>query len=529
MSVPPSAPDRLAAHPADGARPALRDHLLRPLLTPFVLLLGVGAAVVYGVGRNDQALQRVLDAQARTQLISELTGQVAAMENGQRGFVITGQSRFLAPYQEAQASFQAAAYALHDLSVDEAQRLTLGQVQTLVGRWQQEAAQPEIQARLGSLQAAAGLVAQGRGRVILERARGVLAVLASQENARLSEATRQSQATLNAVRWVSVGGLLLGMALLVATATRVARTVGRHVQELNVAAQDMARGEYARRMPGSPVQELAVLGAQFDLMAQAVQEREQQLRRSAQALERSNEQLARSNRELEQFAYVASHDLQEPLRTIGSYTELLARRYAGQLDERADQYIAFTTAATQRLKTLIQDLLSYSRVRRTQRFFVPTDVGALVGGVLADLHAQIEAAGAQVEVGSLPTVTSHPELLRQALQNLISNALKFRAPDRPAQVRISAAQQEGRWVLSVQDNGIGIAPEYHERIFGVFQRLHSADAYPGSGIGLSVARAVAEALGAELRLSSAPDQGSTFSLALPVRPPADPSPEGTGV
>ncbi|MFC6660996.1 CHASE3 domain-containing protein [Deinococcus multiflagellatus] len=207
MSVPPSAPDRLAAHPADGARPALRDHLLRPLLTPFVLLLGVGAAVVYGVGRNDQALQRVLDAQARTQLISELTGQVAAMENGQRGFVITGQSRFLAPYQEAQASFQAAAYALHDLSVDEAQRLTLGQVQTLVGRWQQEAAQPEIQARLGSLQAAAGLVAQGRGRVILERARGVLAVLASQENARLSEATRQSQATLNAVRWVSVGAV----------------------------------------------------------------------------------------------------------------------------------------------------------------------------------------------------------------------------------------------------------------------------------------------------------------------------------
>ncbi|PTA66905.1 histidine kinase [Deinococcus arcticus] len=448
-------------------------------------------------------MQRVLDAQARTQLLSELTGQVSAMENGQRGFVITGQAGFLAPYQEAQASFQAAAYALHDLSVDDAQRRTLARVQALVGRWQQEAAQPEIEARLTSLDRAAALVGRGRGRALLNQVRAQLSVMTTQENSRLSEATRQSQATLSAVRWFSVGGLLLGMALLVVTASRVARTVGRHVQELGAAAQDMARGAYTRRMPGSPVQELGVLGAQFDRMAGAVQEREHQLRRS--------------NRELEQFTYVASHDLQEPLRTIGSYTELLARRYAGQLDERADQYIAFTTAATQRLKTLIQDLLTYSRVRRAEREAVPVNLGPLVQGLLAELAPQIQAAQAEVRVDPLPTVTTTPDLLRQALHHLISNALKFRG-ERPARVQVTAVRAGARWVLAVQDSGIGIAPEYHERIFGVFQRLHSTDAYPGSGIGLAVARAVAEGLGAELWLESTPGQGSTFFLGLPGGP-----------
>ncbi|WP_328774740.1 sensor histidine kinase [Deinococcus aquaedulcis] len=508
LPLPPAA--AAPASPAGAGGVPLRDFLLRPLLTPFVLLLGVGGAVMFGVDRNDQALQRVLDAQARTQLLSELTGQVSAMENGQRGFVITGQAGFLAPYQEAQASFQAAAYALHDLSVDDTQRRTLAQVQALVGRWQQEAAQPEIEARLTSLNRAATLVGRGRGRAILDQARGLLSVMATQENTRLSEATRQSQATLGAVRWFSVGGLLLGMALLVITAYRVTRTVGRHVQELGAAAQDMARGEYTRRMPGSPVQELGLLGAQFDRMAEAVQERERQLRRS--------------NRELEQFTYVASHDLQEPLRTIGSYTELLARRYGGQLDERADQYIAFTTAATRRLKTLIQDLLTYSRVRRAEQDAVPVDLDVLVRGLLAELQPQIQAAQAQVQVGPLPTVTTTPDLLAQALHHLISNALKFRAPDRPARVEITAARDGARWVLAVRDNGLGIAPEYHERIFGVFQRLHGADAYPGSGIGLAVTRAVAEGLGADLWLDSTPDQGSTFSLRLPAEPSEEVAP-----
>ncbi|MVN85877.1 HAMP domain-containing protein [Deinococcus sp. HMF7620] len=502
-----------------GPAEPLWSFLLRPLVLPFALLLGVGGAVVYGVERNDQALRSVLDAQARTQLISDLTQQVAVMENGQRGFVITGQDEFLAPYQEGQATFQAAAYALQDLAVTEMQRTNLAKVQALVGRWQQEAALPEMDARRESLDRAAARVSNGVGRDILNEAREVLAVMQRNETVRQAEATRQSQATLSAVRWISVAGLALGLTLLTVTALRVARTVTRTLRELNDGAQSIARGEYDRRLPPAPVQELSLLGSQFNAMAGAVQDREDQLRRAAHALEQTNTQLERSNRELEQFAYVASHDLQEPLRTIGSYTELLARRYSGQLDERADRYIAFTTAATQRLKTLIQDLLAYSRVRRAERTFAPVDTARLAAQLVEDMQTQIETTGARVTVGPLPTLETNPELLRHALQNLLGNALKFSAPDRAPQVGLTATAEPERWVFHVQDNGIGIAPEYHERIFGVFQRLHGMDEYAGSGIGLAVTRSAAEQLGGELWVDSTPGQGSTFHLALPLTPP----------
>ncbi|UBV42874.1 CHASE3 domain-containing protein [Deinococcus taeanensis] len=516
-AVRPTADPESAPGPDPGGVP-LRQFLLRPFVLPFTLLLGVGVAVLYGVTQNDAALQRVLASQERAQLIDMLTQQVSAMENAERGFVITGQDAFLEPFLDAQATFQATVFALQDLTVTGLQRENLGRVEAAVKRWMEQAAQPEIQARRVSATRAAQLVGTGQGRAILDEAREGLRVMTRNETIRLNDATRASHSMLESVRWVTVLGLILSITLLILTGYRVTRTVSRTLGALNAGAQDIAAGQYERRMPRTPVQELTRLGATFDRMAQAVQDRESDLTRAAQALQTSNAHLERSNRELEQFAYVASHDLQEPLRTIGSYTELLARRYRGQLDERADQYIAFTTSATHRMKSLIQDLLAYSRVRQAARVTVPVNLTGLVEQLLDDLHTQIQVTGAQVQVGPLPTVNSNPELLRHALQNLIGNALKFTRPGEPAHVQVSATQDGHRWVLHVQDHGIGIAPEYHERIFGVFQRLHGIDEYTGSGIGLAVTRSAAEQMGGTLWVDSTPGLGSTFHLALPITP-----------
>ncbi|MFT2721909.1 sensor histidine kinase [Deinococcus sp. A31D244] len=522
-----------SARRAGGRGVTLRAFLLRPFLLPFALLLGVGVAVMVGVNRNDQQLRLVSDAQARTLLLNDLNTQISVMENGERGYLITGDPDFLAPYREGDAAFQAAVFALHDLSATDLQRTNLARVQSIVVRWQESAARPEIAARSDSLAQAAQLVQRGVGRDLLNEARAIMSVMRTNESARLSAATAASQATLTTVRTLTVGGLLLSLVLLLLTAYRVTRTVTRSLNDLNAGASELTAGQYQRRMPAMPVRELAQLGEQFDRMASAVQDREQALVESAEALRASNTHLERSNRELEQFAYVASHDLQEPLRTIGSYTELLARRYQGQLDARADQYIAFTTSATQRMKTLIQDLLAYSRVRKAPRATQPVDTAALVRDVLADLEQQILTEQAVIDVQDLPTLNSSPELLRHAFQNLIGNALKFRDPQRPPQVQVSAHRREhagqDSWVFQVHDNGIGIEPEYHERIFGVFQRLHGMEDYPGSGIGLAVTRSAAEQLGGHLWVDSVPGAGSTFSLALPAQAPVRPEPSDPAI
>ncbi|GGL08892.1 sensor histidine kinase [Deinococcus radiotolerans] len=505
--------------------PSLRQVLLRPFVLPFALLLGVGATITYGVNRNDQAVGLVLDAQTRLQLITDLAKQVSVMESGQRGYVITGQPLFLEPYENGKLTFQADVFALHDLSVTPLQRTNLARVQALVNRWHEEAAQPEIRARQVSMSRAAERVSGGVGRTLLNDARTVLDTMTTNESIRLSDATRASKSLLRLVQLLSVAGVLLSVTLILFTAYRVTRSVSRMLLSLNSAAQSIAQGHYDQRTPRMPVEELAHLGAQFDAMASAVQDRERQLRGAAEALRATNEHLERSNRELEQFAYVASHDLQEPLRTIGSYTELLARRYHDQLDDRARQYIDFTTSATLRMKTLIQDLLVYSRVRKAPRVTQQVDLNVLTSEITADLNAQIRSSGAHVQVEALPTVISSPDLLRHALQNLIGNALKFQRPGTAPHVHVRAERRPGRWVIHVQDNGIGIAPEYHDRIFGVFQRLHPMDEYAGSGIGLAVTRSAAEQLGGELWLDSVPGQGSTFHLALPD--PPDPTGDPT--
>jgi signal transduction histidine kinase len=230
---------------------------------------------------------------------------------------------------------------------------------------------------------------------------------------------------------------------------------------------------------------------------------------------RAEQELKRSNEELEHFAYVASHDLQEPLRMVRSYAQLLERRYRDKLDTEGHEFIAYLVDGATRMQRLIQDLLTYSRVGTRGQPLAPTSAGAVLENVLATLKASIADAGARVTHDALPTVAADAVQLEHLFLNLISNALKFRGSEPPA-VHVSAARANGAWVFSVRDNGIGIDPRHFDRIFVMFQRLHTREQYPGTGIGLAICRKIVERHGGRIWVESQPDQGSTFSFTLPA-------------
>jgi light-regulated signal transduction histidine kinase (bacteriophytochrome) len=243
---------------------------------------------------------------------------------------------------------------------------------------------------------------------------------------------------------------------------------------------------------------------------------EAELRRAHDELAKKAEELERSNAELEQFAYVASHDLQEPLRMVSSYTQLLAKRYKDQLPAEAQEFMHFTVDGAARMKQLIEDLLAYSRVGTKGKELVPVSLEAPLKRALTNLRTAIEESGATVSADALPTVEADEVQLAQVFQNLIGNALKFRGKAAP-RIHVGAAEQAGEWQISIADNGIGIEPQYFERIFMLFQRLHAMGEYPGTGIGLAICKKVAERHGGRIWVSSTPGAGSTFHFTLPKK------------
>lgn len=234
-------------------------------------------------------------------------------------------------------------------------------------------------------------------------------------------------------------------------------------------------------------------------------------------LARLTEELARSNAELQQFAYVASHDLQEPLRMVASYTQLLAKRYKGKLDEDADAFIGYAVDGANRMQQLIRDLLEYSRVGSETQAFEKTDCDQVFQHVMSNLSASIQEHQTEMTQDVLPMVQAHPTLLTQVFQNLIGNALKFQGDSRP-KIHVGARALTDGWEFSIRDNGIGIAPDQRDRIFTIFQRLHSRSEYPGTGMGLAICKKIVEIHGGKIWVESEPGKGSTFYFTINTPP-----------
>ena len=238
-------------------------------------------------------------------------------------------------------------------------------------------------------------------------------------------------------------------------------------------------------------------------------------KRMADSLAIQAEKLRRSNEELERFAYVASHDLQEPLRMVASFTQLLSQRYSGKLDQTADRYINYAVDGAKRMQQLITDLLTYSRVNNKQIDICPIACAALLDSAMANLQVAVEESGTSVVRETLPEICADKGQFVQLLQNLIGNAIKFRRQDRAPLIHISALDQGDNWRLSVRDNGIGFEPKHSERVFEVFQRLHTRTEYPGTGIGLAICQRIVERHGGKIWAESEPGVGSKFHFTIP--------------
>ncbi|WP_166846884.1 ATP-binding protein [Isoptericola sp. BMS4] len=336
--------------------------------------------------------------------------------------------------------------------------------------------------------------------------------------------------------------VLVLVALVVVVGTLGWRALHRRVtdplERLAVSVREASTGAHEREVrveslgagTGPVAAEVVALATDVEQMRRELVQQVAEVRESHEETEHARAQLAaqarelaRSNRDLEQFAYVASHDLQEPLRKVASFTQLLQKRYGDQLDDRADQYIAFAVDGARRMQRLIQDLLSFSRVGRSGGPVTDVDLAAVLTQVLHDLDARVVETGARVTHGPLPVVRGERGLLAMLLANVVGNALKFRDPDRPPRVhvaarRVTAAEAAAEapddrrdgpdwWELSCTDNGIGIDPQYAERVFVIFQRLHPKEVYSGTGIGLALVKRVVEHHGGRVWLEPAEHDG----------------------
>jgi len=238
-----------------------------------------------------------------------------------------------------------------------------------------------------------------------------------------------------------------------------------------------------------------------------------QVKKTTDELQRVNEELRRSNIEIEQFAHVASHDLQEPLRMVTSYLQLIERRYSDRLDSDGKEFIGFAVDGAKRMKELINDLLEFSRTGTSNARFREVDAASILEHAVDNLKTAIEESSARITAGALPIIVGDPVLLTQVFQNIIANAIKFQKGSVP-RVHISARHQDAEWIFTISDNGIGIKPEHVDRIFRIFERLHTSEEYPGSGIGLAITRKIVERHEGKIWVDSRPGSGSTFHFSI---------------
>ena len=488
------------------------------VLTAITLTL-IAAVVAALAVRNRSDLNQLLDRGTPLVLDSQsLLTALVNQETGIRGYALGGRAPDLDPYTQG-VKDEAASEAdlLRMLSDRPELAAQVRAIQTQMRSWRAEVATPVIRmVETGDRERARALI-DDSARHRFDAIRTSVDRL-QQDITRLREQTagRVRDGGTQVVELLFTAGLVIlfaGIALTVLLRYLVTAPVARLAAEVRA----VASGDHDHDLTIDGPPEVTLLA------------------RDVEAMRR---ELTRSNRDLEQFAYVASHDLQEPLRKVASFCQLLQRRYAGQLDERADQYISFAIDGAQRMQRLINDLLAFSRVGRAAHGFTNVNLDAVVREALDQRETALAETGGELTWTDLPVVHGDEPLLASLFGNLISNSLKFRRPDVAPRIRISAQRVGDEWEITCQDNGIGIDPEFAEKVFVIFQRLHAKEVYPGTGIGLAIAKKIVEYHGGRIWLdidkrrladpAQVPardaEEGTTIRFTLPVNRFAEPPP-----
>ena len=493
-----------------------------------IAVLTVAAALVIALqlarsrAVSNTLIDSVLPAQAQAY---RLQGALVDQETGVRGYGITGNARFLQPYHDGLAAETGSAARLRRLLGSTGPLAAdLTAIQQAASSWRSSYAAPLIAlARQGSLGRSDALLLD-QSKDSFDQLRAMFAA----QNSRLAVVAAQDKARLGRLRTVQdqVFAAILVVLLIasVVLAVLIHTAVVRPLDQLRAASRLVAGGDFGLRISPAGPADLRAVAADVEAMrgelaAALVDARTAQQIAADQAadLDTYAEELRRSNAELEQFAYVASHDLQEPLRKVASFCQLLAQRYDDKLDDRGRQYIDYAVDGAKRLQILINELLAFSRVGRATDVRVRLPMAAALDAAIAALAVTIEESGAVIErPNRLPDVMADPTLMALVWQNLLGNAIKFRVPDSPPVVRVTAAERaDGGWLFGVADNGIGIPPEFAEKVFVIFQRLHSRDAYTGTGIGLALCKRIIGHHGGDISLDTDYDGGTRICFTLP--------------
>ncbi|MEU2157617.1 CHASE3 domain-containing protein [Streptomyces sp. NPDC019396] len=534
--------------PIPGATPTRRDR--RPRLTvPMWLGIVLAAILVVVTGfaavgaqllsrtaaESDDLVDRIQPARVDAYRMQKA---LLDQETGVRGFVLSRDPRWLEPYTQGHKEEESALRALREALAGESSLLAVvSATEEAADAWRTGYAGPLVaRAREGTLPASATTQLQ-QSKAAFDRLREQFDALNETLTAERSTARAEMHLTRAGHNWALAGMLAAFVVFVVVLVVVLHRAVGRPLDELRTAARRVADGDFEYRIePGGPA-ETRHLAAAVEAMRvrvldalRASQQREELLAQRTGVLDEQALELRRSNADLEQFAYVASHDLQEPLRKVASFCQLLEKRYGDQLDDRAKQYIGFAVDGAKRMQVLINDLLTYSRLGRLNDASDTVGMDSALDAALANLATAMDEAGAVVErPDDLHCTTGDPVLLTMLWQNLIGNAVKFRAPDRPPLIRVTVeAKIDGEvrvWHYCVADNGIGIPEEFAEKIFVIFQRLHGRDAYTGTGIGLALCKKIVEHRGGRIWIDAEQTEGTRIHFTLPVAPAGEPPAE----
>jgi signal transduction histidine kinase len=460
-----------------------KRKLIAGLAAASTVLIVVAILSYMSLARNVEDRRWVTHTRVVLEKLDDLQNALIGAQANQRGYLLVGENSYLAAFQKERDQADEKVEELRNLTADNPIQLrALGRLQPLM-KTEFELMGSAIGARTrGGLAAGAKAARLSDGKELMDQNALLLSGMRQEEDKLLLLRSAELEASSRRTNRVIIVGEALGFLFLF-----VAGVVIQQEMSQRARAEEQVRSLNA------------------DLERRVEQ-------RTAELAERAKE-LERSNLELQQFAYVASHDLQEPLRTISSFTQLLAKRYQEKLDDKAREFINFAVDGCKRMQTLINDLLAYSRVGTQGNPLVPVSCEAALERVLRALKVAIQDSGAVITKEALPVVLADEVQLCQLFQNLIGNALKFKNSTVP-RVHVSAERSGGGWKIAVRDNGIGVSSEHSERIFVIFQRLHTRTQYPGTGIGLAICKKIAERHGGRIWVEPSPGGGSTFCFTI---------------